>query len=120
MSVEISNKVLSHDQLVQIFKALSDSNRLAIFRMLRGGCAPGQGCDPEGPLARRTVSEIAERLEIGLPTVSHHLKELRRSGLVRTEKDGQRRRCSIDDSLLDEIATFFRAGDEPPACTNPS
>lgn len=57
-------------------KALSDPTRLRILRRLLK--AEGAVC----------VCEIAEGFRLGQPTISHHLKTLRRAGLVRAHRRG--------------------------------
>lgn len=55
-------------------KSLSDGNRLRILLLVSSG--------------RKSVSAIGEELELSQPLVSHHLKELKRSLLVRVEREG--------------------------------
>jgi ArsR family transcriptional regulator len=62
-------------QYLDIFKALSDRNRMRILLMLR-----------ERPLC---VCEISEVLNIALSTISSHLKLLRYAGLIEDNKDGR-------------------------------
>ena len=97
------------DGLAQIFKALSDKNRLAIFQTIREGfdCCTVL---PDGSLERNvnTVSEIAAEFDLSLSTVSHHLKELRTAGLIVCERRGQRVYCRPDDGVLEKIEAFLR------------
>ena len=44
---------------------------------------------------------------IGQPTVSHHLKELTRAGLIRTCKAGQSTECWVAETTVDDLAQFF-------------
>lgn len=55
-------------------KSLSDENRLRILLCISRG--------------KRAVGSIVEELELSQPLVSHHLKELKRSLLVKTERSG--------------------------------
>ena len=55
-------------------KSLSDENRLRILISLSRG--------------KKSVSSIVEELGLSQPLVSHHLKELKRSLLVRIERSG--------------------------------
>jgi DNA-binding transcriptional ArsR family regulator len=55
-------------------KSLSDGNRLKILLLISSG--------------RKSVSAIVEGLELSQPLVSHHLKELKRSLLVKVEREG--------------------------------
>ena len=97
------------EELARIFKALSDTNRLAIFHNVREGF---ECCTvlPDGNLERsgNTVSEIAGEFELSLSTVSHHLKELRNAGLIVCERRGQRVYCRPDSGVLKKIEDFLR------------
>ncbi len=58
-----------------IFKTLSDPNRLRILKMLQ--------------VRSLCVCEITSVLDIGTPTVSRHLSILKKSGFILDEKDGK-------------------------------
>jgi ArsR family transcriptional regulator len=87
------------------FKALSHPHRLAIFLRL-ANCCEKHGCDSE-TCARFCIGELGKGLGIGQPTISHHLKELTRAGLIRTRKCGQSTECWVTETTLDELAGFF-------------
>jgi ArsR family transcriptional regulator len=87
------------------FKALAHPHRLEIFLRL-SKCCQRQGCGPED-CARLCVGELGKGLGIGQPTVSHHLKELTRAGLIRTAKCGQSTECWVAETTLDDLAQFF-------------
>lgn len=74
--------------VVRLFKALGDESRLRIL----------------AALAHETycVCDLARRLGIPQPTLSHHLKILREIGLVKGEKDGQLTYCSLNDETFEE------------------
>jgi ArsR family transcriptional regulator, zinc-responsive transcriptional repressor len=57
-----------------VAKSLSDENRLRILLCIDAG--------------KKSVSGIVEELNLSQPLVSHHLKELRRSLLVKVEHRG--------------------------------
>ena len=63
---------------IESLAALAQESRLAIFRMLvkRG---------PEG----YTPTQLGEKLSVAPPTLSFHLKELQRAGLVDVRRDGR-------------------------------
>jgi ArsR family transcriptional regulator, zinc-responsive transcriptional repressor len=68
---------LSEDYLQTVAflaKSLSDENRLRILLSLNNG--------------KKSVNSIVEELSLSQPLVSHHLKELKRSLLVRVERRG--------------------------------
>ena len=87
------------------FKALSHPHRLAIFLRL-AKCCEKHGC-AEDDCARFCMGELGRGLRIGQPTISHHLKELARAGLIRTRKCGQMTECWVTETTLDELARFF-------------
>jgi len=58
----------------QLAKSLADENRLRILRCL------GEG--------KQSVSALVEKLGLSQPLVSHHLRELKRTCLVRVERKG--------------------------------
>jgi ArsR family transcriptional regulator, zinc-responsive transcriptional repressor len=79
-------------------KALSDSNRLRILIFISGG--------------KKSVSSIVDELALSQPLVSHHLKELKRSLLVKVERQGPFIYYELSDARvldvvqnLSEIAT---------------
>ena len=58
------------------FKALGDTTRLTILTTLAEASEPVCACD------------LGEGVDLGQPTVSHHLKVLREAGLVISERRG--------------------------------
>lgn len=87
------------------FKALGNPHRLAVFLRLLDCCAPGTACSVEG--ARLCVGDLGRGLEIAPSTLSHHLRELARTGLVRTERRGKSVQCWVEPDILEELASFF-------------
>lgn len=57
----------------------------------------------------RTVSELADRLGMGLATASHHLKEVRRAGAITMERHGRHVYCGINARALRELAATVNA-----------
>jgi ArsR family transcriptional regulator len=88
-----------------MFKALAHPHRLAIFLRL-AHCCQRHGCDTE-ECSRLCVGELGRGLKISQPTISHHLKELIRAGLIRTRKRGQSTDCWMTETTLDNLAGFF-------------
>jgi ArsR family transcriptional regulator len=97
---------MNTQDLAAIFKALSHPHRLAIFLRL-ARCCQRHGCDEE-ECSRICIGELGKGLRIGQPTVSHHLKELTRAGLIRTRKNGQSTDCWVTETTLDNFITFFQ------------
>jgi DNA-binding transcriptional ArsR family regulator len=72
--------------LDRVFHALADPSRRSIVERLSRGSA--------------SVSALAEPLPMSLPAVLQHLQVLDEGGLVRTEKVGRVRMCSIEVAAL--------------------
>ncbi len=62
-------------ELVKVFKAVADPNRIRILKMLQQ--------------KKMCVCELAAALGITQPSVSRHLAMMKDAGLVRDERDGQ-------------------------------
>ena len=90
--------------LASAFKALSNPNRLAIFRKLVACCPDGQACNIEDSLC---ISELGESLTIAPSTLSHHIKELSQAGLVETIRQGKNIICRVELERVKELAVFF-------------
>jgi DNA-binding transcriptional ArsR family regulator len=54
-----------------------------------------------------SISQIARQFDLSLSTVSHHIKELREAGLIRSVRRGQSVYCSVEPGVLDEIGRFL-------------
>jgi ArsR family transcriptional regulator, zinc-responsive transcriptional repressor len=95
-SVEHEATVLrdEHFQTVAFLaKSLSDENRLRIILCVSNG--------------KKSVSSIVEELGLSQPLVSHHLKELKRSLLVKIERNGPFIYYElVDPRILDVIRTL--------------
>jgi DNA-binding transcriptional ArsR family regulator len=72
--------------LDMVFHALADPTRRAIVDRLTRGPA--------------SVSELAAPVAMSLAAVMQHLKVLEESHLLRTEKQGRVRTCTIDPDVL--------------------
>jgi len=89
-------------ELAPIFRALSDPNRLAIYRLIR------EREEAPAPELERSISVLAREFDLSLSTVSHHVKELRQAGLIRCVKHGQTVHCEADPAALAAIEEFVR------------
>ena len=74
-------------------KSLSDGNRLRILLLISA--------------SKKSVSAIVETLDLSQPLVSHHLKELKRSLLVKVERVGPFIYYELADArILDVLKTL--------------
>jgi len=71
-----------------MFQALSDPTRRQMVERLSQGPA--------------SVSDLAKPFAMSLPAIVQHLQVLEQSGLVRSEKAGRIRTCSINAPALTE------------------
>jgi ArsR family transcriptional regulator, arsenate/arsenite/antimonite-responsive transcriptional repressor len=67
---------MERERLVAMFKALADSTRLDIFRLVAAQEAPICACD------------VVDRFQVSQPTISHHMKVLRDAGLITSSRRG--------------------------------
>ena len=79
--------------MVETFQALSDPTRLKIVEAL--GASP------------RSVSEICDRLKLGQPQASKHLRVLRDAGVVEVEARAQQRIYSLRVAALRELDAWL-------------
>ena len=79
--------------LDRTFHALSDPTRRAMVLRLSRGPA--------------SVSELAKPLSISLPAVMQHLQVLVASGIVKSEKVGRVRTCTVEPKMLSDAERWI-------------
>jgi DNA-binding transcriptional ArsR family regulator len=87
--------------LVDTYKALGHATRLRILAMLRGG--------------ELCVCQITAVLGLAASTVSAHLAELRRAGLVEEQKEGRWVRYRLHEATGDLAALWRKLDADPQA-----
>lgn len=80
-------------------RTVADPTRLEILRLILAA--------PEGRLG---VTDLAERLGLTQPTVSHHLRVLEDDGLVLRTAEGRHRFTSVAPDRIAEVAGWLRVG----------
>ena len=93
-------------RFAEAFKALSNPNRLAIFLHLVSCCPPGTLCSFDEEM-RKCVGDLGRGLQIVSSTLSHHIKELRRTGLIHVQKKGKFTECWVDGEAVRLIADLL-------------
>lgn len=81
-------------RMAEIFKVLSDSTRLKIVQALE--------------LDELCVCDIAALIGLSQPSVSHHLKTLRQSGIVKFRRSGKMALYSLKDSHVSALLAVAR------------
>jgi DNA-binding transcriptional ArsR family regulator len=76
-----------------LFQALADPSRRSMVERLSRGPA--------------SVSQLAEPLAMSLPAVVQHLQVLEASGLVKTQKIGRVRSCTLDTGALSQAERWI-------------
>lgn len=98
------------EKFAEMFKALSNPNRLKIFLRLVSCCIPGVvtniSSSPDSEYCA-CIGELGQDLSIVASTMSHHIKELRQAGLIRMERRGQKIECWIEPETLTALQSFF-------------
>lgn len=79
---ERNAEIMNSNTETAMFKALADDRRITILKILCSG--------------EKCANAILDELEIGQPTLSHHMKILCGCGLINARKDGKHTYYSID------------------------
>ncbi|HZN97749.1 MAG TPA: metalloregulator ArsR/SmtB family transcription factor [Gemmatimonadales bacterium] len=79
---------LSEKQFALIAKALADPRRMAVLEVIAG--------ERECP-----CQKLREEFPVSKATISHHIKELVRAGLVEAHRDGQYLHCEVRRDVLE-------------------
>ncbi len=81
-------------EMVELFKAFADENRLEIIKLL----IKGESCG----------CTIIDKLPITQPTMSYHLNILNKAGLTNCKREGNWKKHYIDFNKIDELITFLQ------------
>ena len=96
--------------ITKIFKALSNEQRLKLFKMIydcrvanlsNNGLRCNAGVD-------KAFTMACGHLDIARSTVSHHMKELENAGLISTTRKGQSFTCEINMEAVKAIKQFLK------------
>lgn len=83
----------SYEDNIKILKALGEINRLKIVNMLSSG--------------EKCACILLESFHFTQPTLSHHMKVLMDSGIVKCRKEGTWMHYSLDKELCSEVVKFL-------------
>ena len=91
--------------MLAVFKALADSTRLDVFRLIATQEVEICACD------------IVDRFDVSQPTIAHHLKVLRNAGLITVSRRGVWAYYAADpqglDTLREATETFLTKAASP-------
>jgi ArsR family transcriptional regulator len=91
-------------------QAIADPTRRRILALLRRrGADSSSSASPPGKHGGLCAGDIAERVGLSQPTVSHHMAILTAAGLVHTVKQGQWRWYSRNEKALRHLVKGLRA-----------
>jgi ArsR family transcriptional regulator len=82
-------------ELVKVFKAVADKNRLRIFKMLQH--------------KKMCVCELSAALGISMPSVSRHLSMMKDAGLIEDERDGMWTNYMLCRETINKYAPVLKA-----------
>ena len=83
----------NYEDNIKILKALGEINRLKIVDMLSSG--------------EKCACIILESFHFTQPTLSHHMKVLIDSGIVKCRKEGTWMHYSLDKELCSDVVKFL-------------
>src|SRR4051812_18107927 len=92
------SKAMSPEERAKVFKALADPRRVEIVELLARGAQCG--------------TTIAESLGISVALLCHHWEVLVNAGLLKKERQGQLRICSLDAQRLRDAMNMGAAWDQ--------
>jgi len=90
-------------KMAKVFKALSNPNRLELYLQIvenQENCYEAD-CDC-------FIRDIAKSLNIGAPTISHHLKELSNAELIFTERKGKYVVARVNEEMVNEVNELLK------------
>jgi len=90
-------------QLAKIMKALSNPNRLELYLEI----VKMHESSYETECIECLITDIIDSLNIGAPTISHHLKELSNAELIITERRGKFLVARINEKTVEEAAKIL-------------
>ena len=84
---------MREDTAALICKALGDTNRLQIVKLLTGG--------------EKCTCDLLEHFRITQPTLTHHMRVLTECGLLNSRRDGKWTHYSLKCETLKEFREFI-------------
>jgi ArsR family transcriptional regulator len=102
---------MKQSNMAKVFKALSNEQRLKLFKMLynaneklKGKAAKGACCAG----LEKAFTTACSCLDISRSTISHHFKELQAAGLITCTRIGQAFTCKVNEEAVKDIRDFLK------------
>lgn len=92
---------------ISLLKCICDETRYEILELLQES-------------KEMCVNDFVERLEKGQPLISHHLKTLKRCGIVKSREEGKKSMYAISSNQLSELISSITKTSKkiPVLCTD--
>ncbi len=100
------------ESLAPLFKALGDTNRMAIFQHI---CR----CESQG-LAGTNVKDVSTCCDVDLSVISRHLSTLKKAGVLTANKKGKEVFYSMNSSFLASLLRRVADIIESNSCCSPT
>ena len=91
---------MSHEKMVNIFKALADNTRLDIVRRLRYETTGLPSCD--------LVSSCSNETKLSQPAMSHHFGKLVDAEILVERKVGTEKYYQLNKELLESVGINYK------------
>lgn len=111
---EREKQPMKQEQLVKVFKALANENRLRILEAIKNNQVQCTCCPEDIHLFNGKteticcVDEIVGQFEMAQSTISQHLKELHNAGILERHKKAQWVYYTINRKMLEELAGYIQ------------
>lgn len=96
------------ERFADMFKALSNPNRLKIFLELLPYLSSGEVCSSNLEKINACQQSMAAQMGLSPSTVSHHIKELKNAGLVNMTRSGRNVDIQINLDALTHLRSFLK------------
>jgi predicted transcriptional regulator len=96
---------INQEPVLNMLKVLADESRLTLLQLLNEG--------------ERTVGDLAQRVDLGEPTVSHHLSRLRQVGFVSLRMAGNQRFYRLNEPGLNRFKQLAAKIEQAPPSPEP-
>jgi ArsR family transcriptional regulator, arsenate/arsenite/antimonite-responsive transcriptional repressor len=106
---------MKQSNMAKIFKALSNEQRLNLFKMIyenQGKKVTADSSDFAEQSSQccglhKAFTKACNCFHLSRSTISHHFKELENAGLITCHREGQAFNCEINEDVVDSIRSFL-------------